>query len=259
MTAPPFFTSTLLESVPGVRHAFFTRRGGVSGGVYDSLNVGRGSSDAASDVAENRRRAAAAFGRDLSALSTCYQIHSTVVVAAETPFGANSPQADGVATRAPGLICGALSADCAPILIADGAAGVIAAVHAGWRGALGGVISSAIAAMVDLGADPVRMAAAVGPCIGPRSYEVGAEFRAQFETASGENGRFFAPGPAPDKFWFDLPAFVLTQLDHAGVAASEWIGRDTCAEPDEFFSNRRTVHRGEADYGRLLSAIMLEV
>ena len=259
MTTPRVLTSPLLSAIPGVRHAFFTRNGGVSTGVYGSLNVGRGSRDRPSDVAENRRRAATEFGQEVWALNTCYQIHSSDVIVAEAPFGADRPRADGVVTRQAGLICGALAADCAPVLIADGEARVVGAVHAGWRGALDGVIESAVRAMTTLGAAPARMVAVVGPCIGPASYEVGSEFKAQFVAASRDNDRFFTPGAALDKHQFDLPAFALSRLAAAGIEIRAWIGRDTCAEPDEFFSNRRALHLGEDDYGRLLSAIMLEV
>ena len=258
MTAPPVLTSPRLAAVPGVRHAFFTRQGGVSRGVYAGLNVGRGSRDAPADVLENRRRAAALFGRPLEALNTCYQVHSAVVVVADAPFGAGSPQGDGVATRTPDLICGALAADCAPVLIADGEAGMVAAVHAGWRGALGGVIAAAVEAMTALGASPARMVAAVGPCIGPASYEVGEEFRSAFVAVSSDYARFFQGGEARGKYRFDLPAFALSRLEQAGIAACEWIGHDTYAAPALFFSNRRALHQGEDDYGRLLSAIMLD-
>jgi YfiH family protein len=200
MSAPPVLTSERLGRLPGVRHGFFTRLGGVSEGVYASLNTGPGSA---------------------------------------------------------GVLCGALAADCAPVLVADSQARVAAAIHAGWRGALAGVVESAIAAMTTLGAAPERMVAAIGPCIGPASYEVGLEFLDAFVAASAANARFFAPGVSPQKRFFDLPAFVLSRLAAAGVAEAEWLGRDTYAEPDLFFSNRRAVHHGEADYGRLLSAIAL--
>ena len=156
-----------------------------------------------------------------------------------------------------GLICGALAADCAPILLADPVARVVAAAHAGWKGALGGVIPSTVAQMERLGARRDRILAAVGPCIGPASYEVGLEFLDRFVEADAANGRFFSPGATPDKRQFDLPAFVLAQLAAAGVEQREWVGRDTCAEPDHFFSNRRAFQQGEGDYGRLLSAIVL--
>jgi YfiH family protein len=258
MSAVPILTSPRLAELAGVRHAFFTRQGGVSEGLYASLNVGRGSGDDAVRVAQNRARAAGALGGDADALATAYQIHSARAVVIEAPFEGAPPQADAVVTRAPGLICGALAADCAPVLLADPEARVVAAVHAGWRGALGGVVEAAIAAMVSIGADPARISAAVGPCIGPASYEVGREFLATFVAADPANAAFFAAGATSEKRLFDLPAYVLARLAAAGVTGAEWIGRDTCAEADWFFSNRRAVHRGERDYGRLLSAIALE-
>jgi len=258
VTPPPVLRSDLLSSIPGVRHAFFTRHGGVSGGLYASLNLGRGSRDRPADVDENRRRAAAVFGTPPKALNIAYQIHSTKVVVADAPFGDQVPRADAVITARPGLICGALAADCAPVLIADGQARIIGAVHAGWRGALAGVVEAAVEAMMDLGAAPHHMAATIGPCIGQASYEVGLEFLARFEARAPGSERFFSAGPAPDKRYFDLPGFVLARLEFAGVGACEWIGRDTCAEDGDFFSNRRAVKHGEDDYGRLLSAIMLE-
>jgi YfiH family protein len=258
VTSPPILTSPLLEALPGVRHAFFTRRGGVSDGVFDSLNVGLGSGDDPLCVAENRDRAAAALGSDAASLTTCYQIHSAMAVTVDAPFDHERPWADAVVTRTPGVICGALAADCAPVLIADPEARIVAAVHAGWRGALAGVVGSAIDAMVWLGADPARMNAAVGPCIGPASYEVGLEFVQAFVDDDPGNARFFATGERSEKRLFDLPDYVLSRLAAAGVARAEWIGRDTLAEEDWFFSNRRAVHRGESDYGRLLSAISLD-
>ena len=255
---PPVLRSRLLEEVAGVRHAFFTRHGGVSTGLYDSLNVGRGSRDDPADVAENRRRAAALFGAPPEALNTCYQIHSALAVTAEEPWGDARPQADAVVTARPGLVCGALAADCAPVLIADPEARVVAAVHAGWRGALAGVVEAAVEAMVSLGASPARMLAAVGPCIGPASYEVGLEFLDAFVAVDGANVRFFRSGAGTEKRLFDLPGFVLTRLAAAGVPRAEWTGHDTLTDEARFFSNRRAVHRGERDYGRLLSGITLE-
>jgi YfiH family protein len=246
-----------LAALEGVKHAFFTRKGGVSTGVYDSLNVGRGSKDEPADVAENRRRAAAWFGAAPDALNTCYQIHSAKAVVADTPWGDQRPEADAVVTALPNLICGALSADCAPVLIVDPQARIVAAAHAGGQGALGGVVASAVAQMVALGADPARMTAAVGPCIGPASYEVGLEFLERFERDQPGSGRFFTAAASADKRMFDLPAFVLDRIAAAGVADAEWIGHDTCAEGELFFSNRRAFKQGEPDYGRLLSAIML--
>ena len=249
--------SPLLADLPGVRHGFFGRGGGVSQGVYASLNVGLGSGDDQDAVLENRARAAAAFGAAPQNLLTAYQVHSAKAVAADAPF-AERPRADAVATRTPGLMCGALAADCAPVLIVDADARVVAAVHAGWRGALGGVVEAAVRAMTDLGADPARMRAAVGPCIGPESYEVGLDFVQAFAAGGADNARFFKAGARADKRMFDLPGFVLERLRAAGVGEAEWIGADTYAAPDRFFSNRRALHQGEADYGRLLSAIMLD-
>lgn len=257
MSDLPVKQSPLLAALPGVRHAFFTRQGGVSQGVYDSLNVGRGSRDDPAAVEENRRRAAAHFGAPPEALLTCHQIHSATALVADAPFGERRPEADGVVTAAPGLVCGALSADCAPVLIADPQARIVAAAHAGWRGALDGVVGSAVARMVELGADPSRMVAAVGPCIGPESYEVGLEFYDRFAAAAPDVDRFFRPADTADKRLFDLPGFVLRRLAEAGVTQVEWLGLDTCAEDGLFFSNRRAFKRGEPDYGRLLSAIVL--
>ena len=257
MTQLPVVTSALLDEAAGVRHAFFTRQGGVSKGVYDSLNVGRGSDDDPSDVDENRRLIARHFGLEAADLNTCFQIHSTIAVIADGSWGDVRPEGDAVVSKTPGVICGALSADCAPVLIADPAAGVVAAAHAGWRGALDGVVQSAVDTMTSLGADPARMVAAVGPCIGPRSYEVGLEFLARFEADAPGSGVFFRPAQAEDKRLFDLPAFVLERLRAAGVERREWVGCDTCADEARFFSNRRAFLRGENDYGRLLSAITL--
>jgi len=257
MTALDPLSSPFLAALPGVKHAFFTRQGGVSTGIYASLNVGRGSKDEASDVAENRRRAAAWFGAEPAELLTCYQIHSPTVLLADGPWGDERPEGDGVVTATAGLVCGALAADCAPVLLADPKARVVAAVHAGWRGALGGVIESAVDAMVERGAARAQITAAVGPCIGPGSYEVGEEFLAEFLAENPAHASFFAPGVKPDKRMFDLPGFVLSRLRAVGVQTCEWIGRDTYAEEALFFSNRRAVHRKEGDYGRLLSAIAL--
>ncbi|MBI1684591.1 peptidoglycan editing factor PgeF [Caulobacter hibisci] len=254
----PTVQSPLLAAVPGLRHAFFTRNGGVSKGLYDSLNVGRGSQDEPADVVENRARAAHWFGVEREDLNTCFQIHSTIAIVADGSWGDARPQGDAVVSKTPGVVCGALHADCAPVLIVDPEARVVAAAHAGWRGALDGVVQAAVDSMVELGADPARMVAAVGPCIGPDSYEVGLEFLHRFEADCPGSKRFFKPGRSGDKRMFDLPAFVLDRIETAGIERREWIGRDTCAEEAEFFSNRRAVLNGQKDYGRLLSAIMLE-
>ena len=250
----PVLTSKLLE-VEGVRHAFFTRNGGASQGIYASLNVGPGSNDDPEAVTENRRRCAAHFGAET--IVTAYQVHSATALVADGDWPAGPPQADGVVSATKGVVCGALSADCAPVLLADPQARVVAACHAGWKGALTGVVEATIARMESLGADRNRLRAAVGPCIGPASYEVGVEFLERFVHFDAAYGRFFARGVSDDKRLFDLPGFVLARLESAGVSACEWIGRDTCAEESEFFSNRRAFKRAEGDYGRLLSAIML--
>lgn len=246
-----------LFGLAGVHHAFFTRRGGVSTGLYESLNAGPGSRDDPAAVAENRRRAAEHMDLPPEALCTAYQIHSARVVTAASPFGNARPEGDGVVTAQHGVLCGVLSADCAPVLLADATARVVGAAHAGWRGALDGVVESAVAAMEALGARRGRMVAAVGPCIGPASYQVGPEFFDRFVAADPDHDRFFTEADGSGRRRFDLPAFVLGRLKAAGVEGAAWVGRDTYAEPELFFSNRRAAHRGEPDYGRLLSAIML--
>jgi YfiH family protein len=253
MTELPVLTSRLLD-LPGVRHAYFTRQGGVSQGIYASLNVGVGSKDDPAAVIENRRRAAAHLGGELV---TAYQVHSAIAHVADRPWPGPPPEGDAVVTATPGVVCGALSADCAPILLADAEARVVGAAHAGWKGALTGVAEDAIAKMESLGARRGRIVAAIGPCIGPDSYEVGLEYLARFTDVDPSYERFFAAGAGPDKRQFDLPAFVLHRLRAAGIERCEWIGRDTCAEPELFFSNRRAFKLGEPDYGRLLSAIAL--
>ena len=259
MSKLPVLTSPLLD-LPGVRHAFFTREGGVSQGIYAGLNVGLGSRDDPEAVLENRRRAAAHFGREERLLCTNYQVHSATAVILEEPWHVDLPrsEADALVTALPGVICGALSADCAPILMVDPEARVVAAVHAGWKGALDGVTDFALIAMADEGARTSRVRAVVGPCIGPKSYEVGLEFLDRFAAVDPDYKRYFGPADAADKRMFDLPSFVLGRLRAAGVETCEWVGRDTRAEPELFFSNRRAFKTGEPDYGRLLSAIMLE-
>ena len=256
-TSPPMLQSPLLAPLAGVRHGFFSRKGGTSRGIYASLNLGRGSKDDPAAVEANRAIAAGAFGVTPDRLLTAYQIHSATAHVVEAPWAA-APECDAIVTRASGLVLGALSADCAPILLADAEARVVASAHAGWKGALGGVVEAAIEVMVRLGADPTRIVAAVGPCIGPASYEVGLEFLERFAGEAPGSERFFAPGEQADKRLFDLPGFVLARLRRAGVTVCAWIGRDTYAEEADFFSNRRAVRRAEGDYGRLMSAIMLE-
>ncbi|MFN3260430.1 MAG: peptidoglycan editing factor PgeF [Pikeienuella sp.] len=234
-------------------HGFFTRAGGVSAGLYASLNCGPGSRDEPAAVAENRARAAAALGA--AHLLTVHQIHSAEAVTVSAPFPGERPKADAMATATPGLALGALSADCAPVLFEDRDARVVASAHAGWRGALAGVTDAAIAAMEGLGAARSRIRAAVGPTISQRAYEVGPEFLEEFLADDGENARFFAGG-AGDRMMFDLPGYLLARLRAAGVSA-EWTGHCTYSDEARFYSYRRSTHRGEPDYGRLLAAISL--
>lgn len=254
MLAP--ITHPLLD-LAGVRHGFFTRQGGVSTGLYDSLNTGVGSSDDPAAVAENRQRIAAHLGGTADDLAACYQIHSAVARVAEAGWKGERPEGDAVVTAVRGPVCAVLTADCAPVLFADASAGVVGAAHAGWKGALGGIIHSTVTAMQALGADPRRMVAVVGPCIAQASYEVGADYQERFEHHDPGAGRFFAPGAAPDKRQFDLPAFVLWRLEQAGVADAAWTGHDTRADEARFFSNRRAHLAGEPDFGRLMSGITL--
>lgn len=249
-------THPLLDRA-GVRHGFFTRRGGASKGLYEGLNTGLGSADDPEAVAENRRRLAAALGGTPDDLAACYQIHSAITRVAEGPWAGDRPEGDAVVTATVGVIPGVLTADCAPVLLADPEARVVGAVHAGWKGALGGVVHSAVAAMEALGARPDRIVAVVGPCIAQASYEVGADFQARFEHHDPGSERFFAPGAAADKRMFDLPRFVLWRLEQAGVGEAAWTGHDTCADEGAFYSNRRAFQRREADFGRLMSAIRL--
>lgn len=250
-------TSRKLQDVPGLRHAFFTRKGGVSTGLYESLNVGVGSRDDPQAVAENRSRVAAAMGVEPERLVGCYQTHSTMTRVADSSWGGQRPEGDAIVSATPGVALSVLTADCAPVLLADPEARVVGAAHAGWKGALDGVVGSVVKAMQALGADPARIRAAVGPCIGPKSYEVGLEFLERFTHHDPGSERFFTAGATSEKRLFDLPGFVLWRLEQAGVGDVEWIGRDTCAEEAWFFSNRRAFQRGEADYGRLISAIVL--
>ncbi len=250
-------TSPLLAALPGVRHGFFTRVGGVSEGVYAGLNAGPGSGDAEASVQANRALAADWLGVEPDRLLSAYQIHSANALAVSGPWKDRRPQGDALVTATPKLAVSALAADCAPVLIADADARVVAAAHAGWKGALGGIVGTAVDAMEALGARRYRMVAAVGPCIGPASYEVGLEFLETFTTADPAYARFFTPGAGAEKRQFDLAAFVLGRLAAAGVSSAEWVGCDTYADDRRFYSNRRALHRGEGDYGRLLSAILI--
>jgi hypothetical protein len=258
MTAVPLLQAAALGALDGIRHGFFTRAGGVSDGVYESLNGGTGSNDVPTRIAENRARMAAALGVDPGRFVTAYQIHSPQVVVAEAPWPASErPRADAIVTRIRGLAIGISTADCGPVLLADRQAGVIGAVHAGWRGALTGVIESTIAAMEQLGAARNRMVAAAGPMIRQPSYEVGPDLIEQFKADDAGHARFFAPAPRPGHALFDLAGFIVEQLRKARVAQIEDLELCTYADPARFFSYRRTTHWAEPDYGRHIHAIAL--
>ena len=250
-------------ALPGIAHGFFGREGGVSGGIYASLNCGPGSKDAPEAVAENRRRVAQQLGAER--VVSLSQIHSPIVHVVNAGWDtAQRPEGDGLVTATPGIALGILTADCAPVLFADPAARVIGAAHAGWKGALGGVLEATLAAMEKLGASRGRIAAAIGPCISQRNYEVGAEFRTRFLEAaplSGHqsgNARFFIESERPGHYRFDLEGYAATRLAAAGVAALEPLSACTYPEENGFFSFRRTTHRGEPDYGREISGIVLK-
>ena len=252
-------TSSVLGADAGIRHAFFTRRGGVSAGLFGSLNCGFGSGDAPAKVAANREIAMARLGVRADRLVTVRQIHSAKVVIVERPWRREeSPAADGLVTTVPGIALGVLAADCAPILLHDPVARVIGAAHGGWRGALDGVVDATLAAMAGLGAEHLRIRAAIGPCIAHRSYEVGPEFPQPFAEDDPRNMRFFAPAPRSGRFLFDLRGYIAHHLARAGIATVEIVPHDTVADEERFFSYRRACLRGERSYGRALSAILLE-
>jgi len=251
-------TATDLEALPGIRHGFFTRQGGVSGGLYASLNCGFGSNDEKAAVAENRTRVAAHLGASAPSVVTLYQVHSPDAVAITGPPDPQKvPHADAVVTNTPGLAIGVLSADCTPVLFADAEARVVAAAHAGWRGAVGGVLEATVAKMVELGAQRSRIIAAVGPCIHQESYEVGDDFRAQLVSLDAENGRFFVHRPGRQRPNFDLPGYVASKLSACQLGGVVMATMCTYTNESDFFSFRRSTHRGEADYGRQISAILV--
>ena len=251
-------TLDLLDHGPGIRHAFFTRQGGVSGGLFESLNCGFGSGDAAEAVARNRAIATERLGLSPDRLVTCYQVHSTTVVTVEKPWPRDAtPRADGLVAGVSGIALGILTADCAPILFADAVANVIGAAHGGWRGALGGIVEATLDRMEVLGAERARIRAGIGPCIARTSYEVGPEFPQQFLTHDPASAAHFAPAARTGHFLFDLPGYIERRLARAGVAVIERAAHDTVAEDTHFFSYRRACLRGEPVYGRALSAIAL--
>ncbi len=244
------------DSLAPLPHGFFTRRGGASSGIFHGLNCGPGSSDLNEAVTLNRKRAAAALDVMPEELVTLHQVHSADVVAVEAALPVPRPQADALVTATQGLALGVLTADCQPVLFADRAAGVIGAAHAGWRGALDGVLEATLDAMEALGADRADTVAVIGPTISQRAYEVGPEFLEDFMAEDPGYARFFAQGDG-DRLLFDLPGFGLHRLREAGIGAAEWTRHCTYSDPARFFSYRRSVHDGAADYGRLLSAIRL--
>ena len=250
--------SSLLSAVPGLRHAFFTREGGVSGGIYGSLNGGIGSNDDPADVEENRRRMAEQLGVPPERFLSVWQTHSPDVVVTTGPWqGTTRPLADAIVTRTEGLAIGATAADCGPILFVDPGARVIGAAHAGWKGALTGILESTIETMEKLGAERSGIVAAIGPLIRQHSYEVGGEFVERFIEADAENGLFFLPATREGHSMFDLAGFIRMRLENAGVLVIDDTGIDTYSD-ERFFSYRRSVHRKEPDYGRHVHAIALE-
>jgi len=255
----PFLTAENLAGHSRLRHAFFTRAGGTSDGVYESLNIGYGSNDARAKVTENRRRAMAALERPAETLATLHQVHGDRVVEVDRPWPVGkSPKADAMVTTRPGIVLGVMTADCVPVLFADAEVPVIGAAHAGWRGAAGGVLAATVAALESLGARRATLNAAVGPAIAQASYEVGPEFPDAFRPLNTESDRFFVPSVRTGRHMFDLPGFVRDALQSLGLAAVDLLDRDTCAEEDLFFSYRRAPLAGESDYGRGLSAITLD-
>lgn len=256
MSAPAHLVSPALQGA-GVRHGFFGREGGVSTGIFATLNTGPGSGDDPEAVAENRARCAEALGVAPDRLLTLHQAHSPKAVIVSEPWSGERPQADAMATSAPGLALGVLAADCMPFLFADAEARVIGAAHAGWRGALGGVLEATIAAMKELGAEPARIIAALGPCLRQPNFEVGLDLLERFTAKYPASERFFAPGASLEKRQFDLAGFGRWRLSEAGVTTLDDAGICTLGAPDRYFSYRASRRAGEADYGRNLSAISL--
>ena len=256
-----YITSPDLAALPGIRHAFFTRNGGVSEGLYASLNGGMGSADDKAHVMENRARMAKVLGVAPSHLLGLYQVHSADVIEATAEWPAqrpgDRPRADAMVTRQKGIALGVASADCGPILFADGEAGVAGAAHSGWKGAFTGIGEATLAAMERLGARRDRIVAVLGPTISANAYEVGPEFMQRFTDLNPDDARFFAPSPREHHAMFDLPAYITHRLTAAGIGRFIDLALCTYGNPERFYSYRMTTHRGEPDYGRLLSAIAL--
>jgi hypothetical protein len=253
-----FITSPDLSAESGVRHAFFTRQGGVSTGIYASLNGGLGSTDDPAAITENRARMARHLAVAPEKLVSLYQVHSANAVVVTGPWQAERPKADAMVTTAPGIALGVSSADCGPILFADAEAGVIGAAHSGWKGAFGGIIASTVTAMEKLGARRECILAVLGPTISARAYEVGPEFVERFKSANPTYARFFIASERAAHAMFDLPAFIALRAQEAGIGRFVDLALCTYGDEERFFSYRRTTHRAEPDYGRLISAIALD-
>ncbi|MCX5578032.1 peptidoglycan editing factor PgeF [Kaistia terrae] len=251
-------TADALEALPGIRHGFFTRQGGVSQGIYGSLNCGVGSADERAHVLENRARVTADLGVAARQLATPYQVHSPDVVVVDQVWATgDGPKADAVVTNRAGIAIGVGTADCGPVLFADGEAGVVGAAHAGWKGAFTGVLEATVAAMEGLGARRENIVAVLGPTISKAAYEVGPEFRARFLDVAETNAAYFTPSARADHHQFDLPSYIGMRLRAAGLGTVGDLALCTYADPTRFFSYRRTTHAGEPDYGRLLHAITI--
>lgn len=252
-------TSSPMAALDGIRHGFFTRENGVSTDIYASLNCGPGSSDDPANVVENRSRVAERMGVPSHSLITLYQVHSPTAVIVDEPWEQSAaPQADAMVTVEPGIALGVLTADCVPVLFADATARVIGAAHAGWKGAVGGVLEATVAAMEEMDATLGDIHASVGPCIHQASYEVSGEFRQTVLGLENGNDRFFADGARDGHFQFDLPGYVRARLVRTGIGSVDDLAMDTYVDDQRFFSFRRTTHREEGDYGRQISVITLE-
>ncbi|MBM3505126.1 MAG: peptidoglycan editing factor PgeF [Alphaproteobacteria bacterium] len=246
-----------LQALSVTRHAFFTREGGLSAGLYAGLNCGLGSNDDRAIVERNRALALERLGLAAGRLCTVHQVHGTAVAHADGPWTSTAPVADAVITTVPGLAVAVLTADCVPVLLAEPDAGIVGAVHCGWKGTLSGVLEAALEAIEARGGQRTRLIAAVGPAIAQPSYEVGVELEQQFTAADPASDRFFRAGRSPRHRQFDLPGYVVERLRRNAAAVIERIDHDTYSDPQRFYSFRRTTHRGEPDYGRQLSAIAL--
>lgn len=256
--SPEPIRAPILAALDGIRHGFFTRRGGTSAGVYSSLNCGIGSGDDRNTVLVNRARVAGAMGVTADHLLSPYQVHGANAVVAREPWApGEGPAADGIATATPGIAIGIGTADCAPVLFADAESRVVGAAHAGWGGAINGVLEATVEAMIELDAQRDRIVVAIGPSIAQASYEVGPEFRERFLADDRGNMQFFAAAERAGHYRFDLPGYIVARLNRIKLRRIASLGLDTYADEERFFSFRRATHRGDADYGRMISAIAL--